>query len=134
MGKTLRLGSIRYCEAQNEIAFLFERTHLKFPLFDEDQQPPLHGKSPQQGLRDLYQVTVNNTERAIGQNIDYATTLLSRMQLIKNRLIPIMPYSHEEWEEEAFAAHEKVNDVLKRIDDLMYICRERSALLDMKLI
>ena len=122
----------RYFETKDELKYFYERDSADLALYDEDQEPSLRGKSPQTALREFYEATVENTERVIDQNIEYATTLLVKRQLIQSRIMPIRPHLKAEWDDEVFEVYTKVKGVIDHIDDLSHIHHERSGLLEAK--
>lgn len=132
--KTFEAGIIkqaqRYFDTQDDLNYLGARDGKDLTLYDADQKPSLQGKTPQTALRDLYEATVENTERVIDQNIGYATTLLVKRQLIQNRIMPIMPHLKAGWDEEVFEVYEKVRGVIDHIGVLSRIHGERSNLLE----
>ncbi len=117
----------RFDDVRANIVFFMGRDRLGLSLYDEDQEPNLKGKSPQRALTELYRTTVTNTERAVSQHIQYATTLLSRIQFIQSRVIPAMPGLTAEWEDEAYKSYAQVQSLIKRIDVLADIHKERSS-------
>ncbi|OFW88533.1 MAG: hypothetical protein A3J37_00100 [Alphaproteobacteria bacterium RIFCSPHIGHO2_12_FULL_45_9] len=124
----------RFYELDDEVRFYEKRQASGHPIFDADQKPKLNGKTTRIALSDLYQSTVGNTERSINLSIDYATLLLVRMQLIKNREVLGIPDLNARWKQQTFSDYDKLKDTISHIDVLTGIRQDRLGFLDRKLI
>lgn len=134
MERNIDKAAVRFYDIQAEMQFLFSRNDGKHTLFDEDQEPSIRGKSPHIALRELCQKTIANTERSITQNIDHATSLLSRMQLIQSRVMPVLPHLNDEWKQEMFETYLKAEKVIEAIDTLSEIRQERFDFLSLQIV